>query len=189
MLKRDQKKLAEAIYFLKLSELKQFLAERELATSGKKQELIDRILEYCGLPPAQTNQKSKLDFIPKKRGEKDSYTSETHIIPGQYTNGQLSRQKFKELIGQHFKFTTYGMTWIKECWAKGITPSYEDFAKYWQSEYDRRKSGGDFQSAQTNRRVVFFRDHKGLSKEALEKAWQSERKRMYETVRELLESV
>lgn len=183
MNKTDKGTLQKSIYFLKIEELKSIAQKLELSSQGKKIDLINQIFQYFRIKEASLPEiNSKL--LPKKH--KGKVGSDTHIIPNEYTNGKKSRAIFKELIGDHFKFTSYGMDWIKLCWQHDIYPSYKDFATYWIKETARRKAGESFQSAPTNRRVIFFRENKGMNKVALEKAWVKERARNAKVVSDLV---
>lgn len=180
----DKKKLKEAIYFLKVEELKQLIVQLNLGKpTGRKNDLIVTILSHFKIK-AQDHTVLGDYKLPNKH--KANVTSETHIIPGKYTNGKKSREIFKELIGEHFHFTVYGMEWIKKCWEAEIYPSYNEFSQFWESEYHRRKSGSDFKSLSTNRRVVFFRANKGLGKVELEAKWELERARNVAIVKNIL---
>lgn len=172
MTKADQKKFQESIYYLKVDELKRVCGRLGLAQTGSKAELIQSVFKFYGLKEKTLLPKSFEKYAGK-------LSQETHILPGYYSNGQKSREIFKQLIGDHFHFTTYGMNWIKSQWVDEKYPTYKQFARFWQSEYDRRKSGESFKSADTNARVRFFRAKKGLglSKDELEALWQKERKR------------
>jgi len=180
--KKQKEKLKEALYFLKKEELSLILSKASQETMGCKQDLIDRVEGLFSTVPQKEKQTAASSRLK-------SNTQNSHLIsPKTYTNGQKSRQIFLKLIGPHFKFTTYGMDWIKKQWALGKEPSYRDFAEYWQKEFQRRQDGGDFKSKLTNRRVVFFREHKGLglSKAELEQAWKTKREEMRDLVWVLL---
>ena len=183
--KSNKKKILEGIYYFKIDELKLLCGELEISVVGKKQDLINHILSSLNLQDDSINNGKDLKTKLPKRHPKNA-NSETHIIPGEYTNGKKSRQIFKNLIGEHFSFTIYGMDWIKECWDNHIYPSYKDFAEYWSTEYQRRKAGGSFSGPKTNRRVLFFRENKGLTKDQLEKAWKKERELNVVSVRSII---
>ncbi|NRA69161.1 MAG: hypothetical protein HRU19_32120 [Pseudobacteriovorax sp.] len=170
--KKRWDQLVDGIYYLKVDELVQIASHLGLHVHGRKQQLIDGILRFYQLgtvpkPPAPK---------PNKKAQ-PAANPEVYIIQGTYTNGPASRKKLKKIIGDHFHFTTYGMDWIRDRWAEGHSPTWEEFARFWQSEYQRRKDGGEFSSKQTNARVRFFREQKGqgLTKEELNAAWEERR--------------
>ena len=183
----DRDLIAESIYYLKLDELRTLSRDLGLSDAGAKGILIQGILNQIGVHTEDGRAISKGRQTKFARYTGD-LSPETHILPGFYTNGQAMRSRFTALVGPHFSFTNYGMEWIREQWISDRYPTYEEFASYWQGEHDRRKEGGEFASLQTNARVRFFRAHRGdgLSREALDAAWQEERQRRVAEVRRLL---
>ena len=167
------------IYFLNLKELRWILKSFSLSVSGKKQDLIHRILEHLRLPSDEANGVYPIAGLRKLKTSDDA---DNHIVEGIYKNNRHYRSLFTKKVGPHFKFTSFGMDWIKQCWKLGINPSFDDFVLYWEKEYERRKNGGAFKSKLTNRRVVFFRDNRGTPKEQLEAQWHSVREKAVEQV-------
>ncbi len=62
------------------------------------------------------------------------------ILKGSYKNDLKTRLFFKNIVGDHFHFTAFGIDWINEKWMEGNPPTYRDYATMWQSEVDRRKN-------------------------------------------------
>jgi hypothetical protein len=172
----DRENIEQAVYFLKINELKSLCELANVPLSPSKQSLIDGLLAY-----AFDTKKQDKTYRKWKKSELDSIESQFNpsrfIIPGKYANNRANKALFKQSIGPHFSFTSYGMDWIREQWEKGIFPSYKSFEEYWQMEYERRKSGGEFTSAKTLQRVNYLRKMKnsGLDKEGLEAGWARER--------------
>ncbi|MCJ8276915.1 MAG: hypothetical protein HRT44_10040 [Bdellovibrionales bacterium] len=172
MNKSDAELFIESVYYLKVDELKLSLKQLGLSQKGQKMTLIHSLLKHFKLSP------SPQKTLPKRfKKYSGSLSPEKYILPGYYTNGAQSREKLQKIIGPYFKFTTYGMDWIRSHWADGKYPTYQQFAQYWKKEFNRRKEGGTFQSAMTNARVRFFRTQKNkeYSKEKLEGLWAKER--------------
>ncbi|MEO0335653.1 MAG: hypothetical protein AAF202_04635 [Pseudomonadota bacterium] len=182
--KAKKEQFLESIYYLKVDELKTISGELGATKKGAKADLIHAILLHLGISAAVKKPQSKK--FAKYQGP---LKPEKYILPGHYTNGAASREKLRRLIGEHFSFTTFGMDWIKAQWAESSYPTFQQFAKFWQAEFNRRQAGGSFQSAMTNARVRFFRENKGLSKSQLEKGWEKERKRHKSRILELLNDV
>ena len=65
--------------------------------SGKKQELMDFSNNFR-----------------VRKGKKYPLQPKTKILIGAYKNDLATRLFFKELIGDHFHFTTFGIDWINE---------------------------------------------------------------------------
>lgn len=170
--------LSQAIYFLKVDELKAFAARAGIKPRQSKQGLIDALLAVvCGAPISDPGKQAFNPRSAKSKALAARFDSDHHIVPGVYRNNATYRARFKQMIGSHFTYTNYGMDWIKQQWQDGKCPTYEAFAKYWQDEFKRRKNSNDFASKPTLQRVNFFRKMKALklSKSELEHAWQAER--------------
>ena len=169
--KKEQ--LLGAIYYMKIDELRFQHEILGLDGKGLKQVLIAKILNLLGIEHAEDK---------KIRGKQNLFSgSSSHasdvLLKGRYRNNRHYRSIFTDKIGPHFKFTAYGMEWIKKKWSDGIDPTVDEFCAYWQAEYERRAKGGDFKSPTTLQRVKFFRAMKGkeLSKAELEKQWKEKR--------------
>ncbi|WP_395338079.1 hypothetical protein PN836_010575 [Ningiella sp. W23] len=175
--------IASSIYFLKVPELKALAQKAALSPKGSKQTLINTLLHF--IEPntkEQTSSSAKTSCLPRLSAValskiKVDYDPNQYIIPGVYSNNKKYRALFKNMIGPHFSFKSYGMDWIKDKWKSGEYPSYEEFANYWQQEYERRKTDDSFSSPDTLQRVNFFRmmKGKGHTKEALEASWKEKR--------------
>ncbi|MEL6224163.1 MAG: SAP domain-containing protein [Cyanobacteria bacterium J06627_8] len=179
--------LAESIYYLKLDELRLICQSLSLPERGAKGMLVKRVLNAVGVVSEDVRAISAGREI-KFPGYRGPLKPEQYILPGHYTNGSRMRTKLKTLIGEHFHFTNYGMEWIRERWRTKQYPTFEEFATFWQQEYERRQSGGEFESLATNARVRFFRalEGKGLTRNQLEAAWQAERLRHVKLVSSIL---
>ncbi|GAA0778579.1 hypothetical protein E1180_19815 [Roseibium denhamense] len=188
MQNHDLETLEKAIYFLKVPELKELLAEAGFPPLGSKQEMVTALLAAVrgDLKAGATAKMSEAEKALRKSAS--NYDAKTQIVPGVFTNNQAHRMILRGLIGSHFAYTTYGMDWIKAKWHEGICPSFEDFAAYWQGEYERRQNAGEFESKKTLQRVRFFRamKDKGLTKAELEGAWAEERARQSVFARKLI---
>ena len=176
--------LTEAIYFLKIDELKEIAGMLDVPPKGKKGDILNQIFAVFGIA---SDDFSVIDVFTLPAQHPSDASPATHIMPQHYTNGKAARALFKDLIGPHFTFTGYGMEWIKACWAADIYPSYEAFAEFWRNETERRKTGA-FKSLSTNRRVRFFRQHKGMERPALEQAWSDERAKQVGIVKAIIKN-
>lgn len=127
-----------ALYFLYVEELKNLCEQLHLSNKGKKGELIQRIFAFIDngtiLDVIPFPEKSKAD--PKKHYP---LALNTLMLIGNYKNDLKTRLFFKKVIGVHFHFTAFGIDWINEKWLDGNPPTYGEFVKFWQLEYERRK--------------------------------------------------
>ena len=175
--KTEAAALIDAIYYCTVPELKALNRALDLSTNGQKQILINRLLETLGIKQTTAQDDQSTLAKAKQTGPAAKLSPDRFILPHHYTNGHTARALFKAKIGAHFRFTNYGMQWIRDCWAADTYPTYSEFAAFWQAEYARRQTGGAFTSAQTNAWVRFLRANKGqgLSQAAINQAWQKER--------------
>lgn len=126
------------LYYFHVSELKEVCEQLQLSHLGKKNDLISRVLCYLKSGIKQ----ELLDFPESSKTVKGKkYPLEPHakILIGSYKNDLATRMFFKQMIGDHFHFTAFGIDWINERWLRGDPPTYEEFACFWKKEYELRK--------------------------------------------------
>jgi len=136
----QQIELKEALSHMHVAELKAQLETLRLSPKGfNKKELIDRLVHYAltgkELPAL------KIPTISKaQRSTTYPLSPQTLMLYGVYKNDYVTRQFFKQLIGNHFHFTAQGIDWLREQWLEGNPPTYAAFAKEWHDEYERNKN-------------------------------------------------
>lgn len=135
--KNEFEYVIESLYYWKMEELKEFCLQNEIPKTGKKGEIIDRIKHYI-LSGKILKQKPLPSNSIAKPGVNYSLKLETKILKGAYKNDLKTRLFFKKIIGEHFHFTAFGIDWISERWQKGTPPTYAEFAKMWEKEYESR---------------------------------------------------
>ena len=130
--------LYESLLYLKMSQLKEICINLRIPPHKKKIELIQAICTYVkegkilDIPKIPEISKAlKSTFYPLKPS--------TKILHGNYKNDLATRKFMKTLVGQHFHYTAYGIDWINEKWMNGTPPTYEEFAIFWQKEYEKRQ--------------------------------------------------
>ncbi len=130
--------LQNALLYLKMRQLTALCKKLDLDTNGKKGELIERITTFV-----TTGKKTTTPQIPAaskaQRGKVYPLAPETVMLFGSYTNNLATRNFFKQLIGDHFHFTAYGIDWLNERWMASNPPTYQEFADFWEAERVRRK--------------------------------------------------
>jgi hypothetical protein len=136
--KHDLATLSEALYFMKIAELKKACLFLSLPEAGNKNEMIERILMFV-----TTGQIKKPQAMPSQSLAKNypfqSLSPHSLMLYGGYKNDLQTRMFFKKLVGPEFHFTAYGIDWLNDCWFKGNPPTYQEFANYWIEETNRRK--------------------------------------------------
>ena len=134
----QQKTFFQALLFLNMRELKTICLHFKLPAQNEKITLIENITTYV-----TTGKKIAQKTIPaiSKAHPKTIYplAPETLILKGAFKNDLKTRIFLKQLIGDHFHYTAYGIDWIKNNWLKGTPPTYAEFAIYWQAEYQNRQ--------------------------------------------------
>lgn len=138
-LKKTPSILYESLQYLFVSELKELCTTFNLPYKGGKPELIDHILAFSmDAPPPK-----KKEYPQKSCAQKETAIKllpSSLILYGHYKNDLKTRKFFKKIIGPHFHFTVFGHDWIKQRWADGLPPTYQEFADFWQQEHLLRKS-------------------------------------------------
>jgi len=176
------------LYYFHVEELKEVCFHFQLSSSGKKCDLIDRILAYV-----KWGEKQELTPMPKtskaEKGVSYPLDPKTKIVIGAYKNDLATRLFFKKLIGSHFHFTAFGIDWINQQWREGKPPTYEEFACFWQKEHEIRK----IQKVMPKKEWAYLNfikrssiEQPHLSKEEITKAWEEERGEYVQKARALL---
>ncbi len=183
--------LFEALYYMNMSEIKNFCYSHKISISGKKGEILDRIKHYR--ITGEILQPKKIPAISKaKDSTQYPLTPETLILFGSYTNDLMTRNFFKSLIGEHFHFTAFGQDWIMKRWQQGKPPTYGEFAKVWQKEYLKRKkskANPKKEWAYLNYLQRFVAQYPDASKKEFGAAWKKERNKQAEKAIQLLNSI
>ena len=137
--KYDANRLWDALHYMNMKELRGECESLHIKSGGKKADLIKTIFDFVihGRNPVS---KSIPEVSKAKAKSTYSVSENSLILKGAYKNDAKTRAFFKKLIGPHFHFTAFGIDWIEERWIKGKPPTYGDYAKMWQEEYQRRKT-------------------------------------------------
>lgn len=180
--------LKEALNFLHVDELRDLCTEFRFINKGKKIALIARILHF--IKTGDVIHEPKIPDISRaKRGHVYPLLSDTLIVHGAYKNDLRTRLFFKQLIGEHFHFTAFGIDWLNDCWMSGNPPTYQVFADMWQAEYLRRQSAGSnpkTEWAYINFAQALIRDYPNASHAFIIDAWKKEREKQVGIVHDIL---
>ncbi|KAF3362377.1 hypothetical protein PHSC3_001071 [Chlamydiales bacterium STE3] len=115
-----------------------------------------------------------------KRGKTYSLGENELILKGAYENDLKTRLFFKRLIDKHFHFTAFGIDWLNERWREGKPPTYQEFAKMWQEEDQKRKEmpvAPKEEWAYINFVQNFLLNSPAAKRESVNDAWGYERQR------------
>jgi hypothetical protein len=178
--------IKQSLNFLHVEELRDICNKFTINDAGKKRQIILRILHF--LKTKEVLNEPKIPAI--SCGKSPSILAPDQLIlKGSYKNDLKTRIFFKNLIGDYFHFTAFGIDWINECWFAGKPPTYREFADMWVKEYERRKKFGSTPKdewAYINFVQKFISEKPNMSKEEILTAWNIERKRNVEIVKSLL---
>lgn len=135
------KQLYEDLHYLHMSELKELCLTFNIAGVGVKKVLIDRLMIVFGGKSSEHHGHKNIPTVSRaKKGIVYPIAPDALMLYGSYKNSYEQRFFFKKLIGNHFHFTAYGIDWLRGRWVAGNPPTYQEFADYWQQEYERRKT-------------------------------------------------
>lgn len=181
--------LHSALLYLKMHQLTAICKKLDLESTGKKGELIERITTYIA-----TGKKITLPPIPEvskaQRGKTYPLAPEVLILYGSYANDLATRNFFKQLIGDHFHFTAYGIDWLNERWMAGHPPTYQEFASFWEVERIRRKKtkpNPKEEWAYINFLQDYYAQHPHATKNEATVAWKVKQQEMVKLVWQMLE--
>ena len=187
----DFDKLQVSLRYLHVSELKVYCENLSLSVKGKKIDLIDRIIYFL-----KTGEKIELAKYPASsmsRGQQnDAPNPYALMLKGAYKNDLKTRLFFKEIIGQHFHFTAFGIDWLENRWIDGNPPTYQEFADMWSKEYEFRKTYGSAPKAEwayINFVKRYLNENKQASRNELLSGWEIERARHKALVDKILRNV
>lgn len=118
-----------------VQDLKEIAEKLSIPNNGTKLKLIARIIYFV-----QTGAVIKEPKVPvascAQKGVQYPLAPNTVMLKGAYKNDLKTRLFFKNLIGEHFHFTAFGIDWLNDCWMAGDPPSYGAFAKITCAGYD-----------------------------------------------------
>lgn len=129
-------KIFADFYWLK-EELMAFCKENNLPSTGGKQDIANRILEYLKSGEI-IHPTKKISSTPRATINDQPLTLDTKI-PAGYKNDERHRAFFKLEIGDHFKFNVAFMDWMKESAGK----TYREAITEWKKSLKiRNKANG-----------------------------------------------
>jgi hypothetical protein len=136
--KKETEILSKSLHYLFMGELKDICKNLSLPTNGKKGEIIQRILVFLSEGTVLKTPKFPEASIAEKN-QTYPLKPKTLILHCSYKNDDATRNFMKKLVGPHFHFTAFGQDWIKQCWLESKPPTYQQFAEFWEEEYQSRK--------------------------------------------------
>ncbi|MDR0301275.1 MAG: SAP domain-containing protein [Treponema sp.] len=159
-------------YFLK-NDLIELCKKNGLPASGSKENLLEYISNYIENKPV------KKIKTRQKIVNSDFELSLEIIIDKNYSNNEIHRAFFKEVIGKHFKFNVQFMKWMEKNKGK---KTYKEAAAEYNKILSDKKSGSktvigkQFEYNQYTR--DFFANNPKLSREDCIKCWNYKKKQI-----------
>ncbi len=171
----DLDQLHASLHYLHVSELKMNCENLNLSEKGKKIVLINRILHF--LKTGEKINLSRYPAISMSKGQNNP-TLGALMFKGTYKNDLKTRLFFKEIIGQHFHFTAFGIDWLESRWMEGNPPTYKEFADMWSKEYEFRKTYGSapkVEWAYINFVKKYLNENPYVPRHKISSEWETER--------------
>ena len=173
----EHDQLHASLHYLHVSELRIYCENLYLSIKGKKIDLINRIIHFLN-----TSEKIDLAKYPAHSIAQDRnnnvISANVLMLKGAYKNDLKTRIFFKEIIGQHFHFTAFGIDWLESRWMEGSPPTYQEFADMWVKEYEFRKTYGSTPKAEwayINFVKRYLNENPGASRNKILDDWEAER--------------
>lgn len=180
--------LSNSLTYLHVSELKAYCEKLALSSKGTKMTLISRMIHFL-----KTGEKIELPPYPASslsRGQKvNALKPDALMLKDAYKNDLKTRLFFKNLIGDFFHFTAFGIDWLEERWRQGNPPTYQEFANMWQKEYAFRKANGSppkEEWAYINFVKRYLKETPQASRKDILKQWEIERNDHKDRINKLL---
>lgn len=179
---QEYKDIKTSLTFLHVQELRELSASLALLEKGNKMTLIIRIIHFL-----QTGEKLTAPKFPESSCAKKGqwYPIDLHalMLKGAYKNDEKTRLFFTQLLGDQFHFTAFGIDWLNRRWMEGSPPTYQEFARMWQEEMERRKS----QKVPPKEEWAYInfvqKNASKISREDLYLAWEQERQKHKEAIK------
>jgi hypothetical protein len=183
--------MRQSLNFLHVDELKDLCEELSLHNKGVKRDLVSRIVQFI-----ETGEKSVSPKLPQnsraKSGQIYEMTENSLMLKGAYKNDLKTRIFFKQLIGNYFHFTAFGIDWLNERWMEGNPPTYQEFANMWRAEYQRRKltpAAPKEEWAYINFVQAYLKTFPNSPREDVNASWERERQKHKTYVNEELRKI
>ncbi|NGX33947.1 MAG: hypothetical protein K1060chlam1_00291 [Candidatus Anoxychlamydiales bacterium] len=181
--------LEKSLLYLKMSELRTICLKLGIPNKEQKAKLIQKIVFY--VKTEKVSLSPKMPEISKaKKSQSYPLEPKIYILYGRYKNDYATRDFLKKLVGNHFHFTAFGIDWINECWMEGKPPTYQEFAVFWQNEYERRKikkAPAKKEWAYINFVQDYIKEYPEANRKKIMNAWKEEREKQLQYVKKTLQ--
>lgn len=185
----DFTSLRKSLLYLHVEELRSLACRLSLVEQGNKITLINRIIHFL-----ETGVRLKAPSFPKascaEKGKVYRIEPNAVMLKGAYKNDLQTRLFFKQLIGEHFHFTAFGIDWLNERWMEGNPPTYQEFAQMWKVEYAKREknpAAPKEEWAYINFVQDYLKQAPNSPREQVHAAWEQERQKHLKFVQESIE--
>lgn len=177
-----------SLLYMNMTELRYVSRFLHLPPNYTKLNLIERILLYVS--SGIRSEQPRIPDVSRGTSKKsEPLMPHEKMLYGIYKNDAKTRLFFKQIIGEDFHFTAFGIDWLKDRWMQGNPPRYQEFADYWRAESQRRnvtKEQPKEEWAYLNYAQDFLRANPNASHAQIIAAWKNERKKQVEKAYSLL---
>ena len=166
----------QEFYWLK-EELITFCKEHNISSTGSKAEITDRVIIFLETGK-NTNQSKTEKQKPLSHFDWNSETLSCEtIITDNYRNSENVRAFFKTQIGNHFKFNTLFMNWMKENVGKTLKDAINEWNRIYLLKKDKNYKSEIGSQFEYNTYIRdFLADNPGMTIEDARKHWLLKRK-------------
>lgn len=177
-----------SLLYMNMTELRCVSRFFHLPPNDTKLNLIERILLYVS--SGIRSEQPRIPDVSRGTSKKNEpLMPHQKMLYGIYKNDAKTRAFFKQILGEDFHFTAFGIDWLKDRWMKGNPPTYQEFADFWRAESQRRnvtKEQPKEEWAYFNFTQDFLRANPNASQAQIIAAWKSERKKHVEKAYSLI---
>ena len=184
-------KIEEALYCLKVGELRILSKKLNLDSKENKKLLIKNIiyfLKYRKIP-----EKIKIPEVSiAKKDTKYQIQLNELMLKGSYKNDNQTKEFFQKHIGTHFHFTAFGIDWLNDRWINGNPPIYKEFIDMWVSENQNRKlkkADMKIEWAYMRFSKKYLEENPSASKEVVITKWNEEREKNLQFIKNIFPEI
>jgi len=188
MTPHEQKSFLNALNYFLEAELVQLSLQLGLPATGLRHEIIERIYRLI-TTPTTASRRALPPISLAQEGATYPLNKKTLIVKGGYNTNAATKNFLKRLAGDDFYFSPASQDWIALRWQQGKPPTYEEFARYWQSEKVQKeqvKSAPPEDWAYETFKQQFMIKNGAATQEELADAWQKLRNKQVALVAEVL---
>ena len=183
--KIQKEELFEDFYCLNMKQLRALCEYFKVPKVGNKGFLIDLLKTY--LLTGEIITPIPIPAVSRvQEGTDTRLHEEGYMLYGVYKNDLKTRLFMKSLVGEHFHYTAQGNEWMLKRWQEGNSPTYKEFAAWWQEAYEAPQPAPKKEWAYINFTRSYLNQFPDVSKEEILKQWKAYQANAADRVHDLL---